>query len=52
MACVLYTDLIRVKVALDNGQILGYEAVDYVVSHDQNKEIPKPKVTLQEAKVS
>lgn len=46
----IFTDLIRVKVALDDGQILGYEAVDYVASHDQNREIPKPKVTLQEAK--
>lgn len=46
----IYTDLIRVKVALDNGDILGYEALDYVVSHDEQKSIPKPKISLQEAK--
>lgn len=46
----LYTDLIRMKVALDNGQILGYEAIDYVVSHDENKKIPQPKISLEEAK--
>lgn len=46
----LFTDLIRIKVALDNGQILGYEAVDYVVSHDENRKLPKPKISLEEAK--
>jgi spore germination protein len=46
----IYTDLVTVKVALDNGDIIGYEALDYVVSHDEKKEIPTPKISLEEAK--
>jgi spore germination protein len=46
----IYTDLIRVKVALDNGDIIGYEALDYVVAHDEKIEVPTPAITLEEAK--
>lgn len=46
----IYTDLIRVKVALDNGDIIGYEALDYIVAHNENKQIPTPKLSLEEAK--
>jgi spore germination protein len=46
----IYTDLVRVKVALDKGEIIGYEGLDYVVAHDKNKKIPKPKLTEQDAK--
>lgn len=46
----IYTDLIRVKVALDNGDIIGYEALDYIVAHDEKKQIPTPKISLEEAK--
>ncbi|MDE7395423.1 MAG: germination protein YpeB, partial [Clostridiales bacterium] len=30
---VLYTDLVKVKVALDNGDILGLEAKNYCLNH-------------------
>lgn len=30
---VMYSDLIKLKVALDNGEILGFEARGYVMSH-------------------
>jgi spore germination protein len=46
----IYTDLIRVKVALDNGDIIGYEAMDYVIAHDEQREIPEVKISLEEAK--
>jgi spore germination protein len=46
----IYTDLIRVKVALDNGDIIGYEALDYVIAHDKDREIPKATLSLQQAK--
>ncbi|GGK18829.1 germination protein YpeB [Caldalkalibacillus thermarum] len=46
----IYPDLIRVKVALDNGDIIGYEAQGYVLNHNAALNIPEPKITLEEAK--
>ena len=45
----MYTDLIKVSVSLDNGEILGYEATGYYFSHtDRNLE--NPKISMEEAK--
>lgn len=46
---VVYPDLIKVKIALDNGQILGMEAHGYLNSHT-NRNINTPKISLEEAK--
>lgn len=46
---LVYPDLIKVKVALDNGEIVGYEALGYLMSH-KKRDLPKPKVTEEEAK--
>lgn len=46
---VAYPDLIKVKVALDNGQILGIEANGYLNSHTDRKN-NTPKITLEEAR--
>ena len=46
---VIYPDLIKVKVALDNGEILGFEAKGYLSSHTERK-IPKPAITEEEAR--
>jgi len=46
---VAYTDLIKVKVALDNGQILGYEAEGYLKAHHE-RDIPEPKLTVEQAR--
>ena len=45
----IYPDAIRVKVALDDGQVIGLSARDYLVSH-KKREIPKPKISKEEAK--
>ncbi len=45
----VYPDAIRVKVALDNGQLLGFSANDYLKSH-QTRVIPNPKITADEAR--
>ncbi|AVX20053.1 MULTISPECIES: germination protein YpeB [Carboxydocella] len=34
---LLYPDLVKIKVALDNGQILGFEATGYLMSHIQRQ---------------
>lgn len=46
---VMYPDLIKVKVALDNGEILGLEATGYLNNH-QKRDISKVKITKEEAK--
>ena len=48
---IMYPDLIKVKVALDNGEILGIETSGYLNSHTERK-IKEPKVTVEEAKKS
>ncbi|MFS0781360.1 germination protein YpeB [Bacillus sp. 1P06AnD] len=45
----VYTDSIKVKVALDNGGIIGYSAEDYLKTNKE-RQLSKPKLTLEEAK--
>ncbi|MDA7025666.1 germination protein YpeB [Bacillus sp. CLL-7-23] len=47
----LYPDSTRIKVALDDGEIVGFSAKDYLTSHKQRK-LPKPKLTAEKAKRS
>ncbi|KKI88810.1 sporulation protein [Bacillus sp. SA1-12] len=44
----VYPDTVRIKVALDNGKIIGFSARDYLAAH-KLREIPKPKIAKQEA---
>ncbi|MBO0994739.1 germination protein YpeB [Bacillus sp. SD088] len=44
----IYPESIKVKVALDNGQIIGFAASDYLKGQHE-REIPEPKLTEQEA---
>lgn len=46
---LIYPDLLKVKVALDNGQIVGFDAYQYLMSH-RKRDIPKPKLSEAEAK--
>ena len=46
---VMYPDLIKVKVALDNGEVLGMETTGYLNNHTQ-RDIAKVKITKEEAK--
>ncbi|GFN36697.1 germination protein YpeB [Tepidimicrobium xylanilyticum] len=45
----IYPDLIKVKVALDNGEIIGFDASAYYMNH-QNRDIEEPELTLEEAR--
>ncbi|RSD26478.1 germination protein YpeB [Mesobacillus subterraneus] len=45
----IYPDAINMKVALDNGEIIGFSAEDYLKSH-KAREIPQPGITIEEAK--
>lgn len=46
---VVYPDLIKVKVALDNGEILGIETTGYLNSHYE-RNIPTAKISKEKAK--
>ena len=46
---VMYPDLIKVKVALDNGEILGIETSGYLNNHT-GRDISKVKISKEEAK--
>lgn len=48
---IMYPDLIKVKVALDNGEILGIETTGYLNSHTKRK-LSSPKVSVEQAKNS
>lgn len=46
---IMYPDLIKVKVALDDGEILGIETTGYLNNHTQ-RDISKVKITKENAK--
>ena len=46
---VMYPDLIKVKIALDDGEILGVETTGYLNNHTQ-RDLTKIKITKEEAK--
>ena len=48
---LMYPDLIKVKVALDNGEILGIETTGYLNSHRERK-LKEPKVSVEKARDS
>ncbi len=44
----IYPDAIKMKVSLETGEIVGFSAKDYLMSHHL-REIPKPGISVQEA---
>lgn len=46
---IVYPDLIKVKVALDNGEILGMETTGYLNNHEK-RDISKVKISKEDAK--
>ncbi|MDI6600374.1 MAG: germination protein YpeB [Thermoanaerobacteraceae bacterium] len=45
---IYYPDLIKVKVALDNGSVLGFDALNYYMSHTERNTV-KPAITKGQA---
>lgn len=46
---IMYPDLIKIKVALDNGEILGIETTGYLSNHEE-RNLKTAKITKEEAK--
>ncbi|WP_026477141.1 germination protein YpeB [Alkaliphilus transvaalensis] len=44
----VYTDLIKVKVALDNGDIIGLETEGFLINH-HDRDIPEPQISKEAA---
>lgn len=47
---LIYPDMIKLKVSMDDGSVVGMEAEKYLKSHNPNRVIPTPKVTVAKAK--
>jgi spore germination protein len=46
---LIYPEKLTVKIALDNGEVIGLQASDYVYEHHARK-LPKPKITKDAAR--
>lgn len=46
---ICYPDLVKVKVALDNGEILGVEAKNYLNNHGEDRNFDKYSISLSDA---
>ncbi|NPV71400.1 MAG: germination protein YpeB [Firmicutes bacterium] len=44
----IYSDLIKVQVALDTGEVTGFDSLGYLMSHRQ-RTIPKPRISAEKA---
>lgn len=44
----VFPDLVKVKVALDNGEVIGFESLGYVANHIY-RQIPEEKISSEEA---
>lgn len=46
---VIYPDLVKVKIALDTGEIVGFESKGFIMNHTE-REIPAPELTEEQAR--
>lgn len=47
---LIYPEKMTVRSALDNGEVVGFQASDFVYEHRDNREIPDPKLSIAEAR--
>ncbi len=47
---VMYPDLIKVKVSLEDGSIVGFESNGYLMNHRENRNVGEIKLSAEEAK--
>lgn len=45
----IYPDQVKLKIALDDGAIIGIESEKFLVSHVEKRKITAPKITIQKA---
>lgn len=47
---IIYPDLIKLKISLENGEIIGFESKGYLMSHQDTRTLAAPKVTMDQAR--
>lgn len=47
---IIYPELVKVKIAMDNGEILGIEATNYLNNHIEKREFNNFKISQEDAK--
>ncbi|OZQ77154.1 germination protein YpeB [Paenibacillus odorifer] len=47
---LIYPEKMTIRMGLDTGDTIGFEASEYVKEHKDNRQLPKPKLTLAEAR--
>lgn len=45
---IIYPDQVKVNVALDNGQVVGFDSRGYLMAHKERK-LPAPKISVNQA---
>ena len=45
---IVFPDLVKVKIALDNGEVIGFESRGYVMNHTY-RTIPEPQISSEDA---
>jgi spore germination protein len=46
---IVYPDLIKIEIALDDGDVIGFEAREYLMAH-RERTYPQPEITMEEAR--
>lgn len=46
----MYPDLVKLKIALDNGEMLGFESKGYLMAHTEERNLNPVTLTIEEAK--
>lgn len=47
---IVYPDQIKLKIALDDGSIIGIESEKYLISHEDNRNLPTVKISQEEGR--
>jgi len=47
---IIYPDLIKVKISLEDGKVYGFDARNYLLAH-KDRNLAEPKLTLEEARM-
>ena len=48
---ICFPDMVKVKISMDNGEVVGFEALSYLLNH-RDRDIPKGKISMDEAEKS
>ncbi|MBP1933481.1 germination protein YpeB [Ammoniphilus resinae] len=46
----IYPDALTVKVALDTGEVVGYQAEQFIFNHKENRKFVTPKLSMKQAR--